>query len=102
MEETSDSGYIYVHKHIDSLPMFCNWTIDVVFLVFVFCEAGLYFASSFMGTFIFVSLGVILGYFYSKIKNNSIKGYFQQLLYRINFIEPKTLVPSYKRTFLGA
>ncbi len=102
MEETSDSGYVYINKHIDSLPMFCNWTIDVVFLFFVFLEIGVYFASDFMGTCIIISLGWITTHLYSKTKNNTIKGYFKQLLYRSNFTEPKNLVPSYKRKFLGA
>lgn len=102
MEETSDSGYVFINKHIDSLPMFCNWTIDVVAIFFIFLEAGVYFASDFTGTCIIISLGWVITWFYSKTKNNTIKGYFKQLLYRANFVEPNRLVPSYKRKFLGA
>lgn len=102
MEETSDSGYVYINKHIDSLPMFCNWTIDVVFIFLVFFEAGIYFASDFTGTCIFIVLGWIVTWFYSNVKNNSIKGYFKQLIYRSNFVEPTILVPSYQCKFLGA
>ena len=102
MEEISDDGYTYINKHIDSLPMFCNWSIDVVFIFFIFVEAGIYFASEFYGTCILVLLGAVVSWTYSRTKDNSIKGYFRQLLYRSNFTEPKQLVPSYKRRFLGA
>ena len=102
MEEISDSGYVYINRHIDSLPMFCNWTIDVVFIFFIFVEAGIYFASEFYGTCILIFMGSIVSWLYSKTKDNSIKGFFRQILYRTNFIEPKKLVPSYKRHFLGA
>ena len=102
MEETSDSGCVSPNKHIDSLPMFCNWTIDIVFIFFIFAEVGIYFASDFTGTCMIIFLGWMITWSYSKTKNNTIKGYFKQILYRTNFVEPTYLVPSYKRKFLGA
>lgn len=102
MEETSNDDYIYINKHIDSLPMFCNWTIDVVLIFLIFVEAGIFFPDDFTGTLIIIMVGIFATWFYSKLKNSSTNGYFKQLLYRLNFTEPKTLMPSYKRKFLGA
>lgn len=102
MNENGDSGYVYIHKHIDSLPMFCNWEIDVVAVFVLFFEAGVYLANTLLGTCLFIFVGCVAGWLYSKIKNNSIKGFFNQLIYMIGFRQPKVLIPSYKRRFLGA
>lgn len=100
--ENSDSGYVYIHKHIDSLPMFCNWEIDVVVTFFVFLEAGVFLADTFTGTSILIMVGFGASWVYSKIKDSSIKGFYSQLLYIFNAREPEYLIPSYKRFFIGA
>lgn len=98
----TDSDYVYINKHIDSLPMFLNWEIDVI-LSFLLCfYSGIIFANSFWGLFMFLLLGIMVGWIYGKIKNSAIKGYFKHIQYMLNFREPKTLIPSYKRRFLGA
>lgn len=100
--DDSDSGYVFIHKHIDNLPMFCNWDIDVVVIFLLFLEAGIYLANDYIGTIVFIVLGCSLSWGYSKIKSNSIKGFYRQVMYMLGFRHTKHILPSYKRHFLGA
>ena len=97
-----DDDYIYINKHIDSMPMFCNWEIDVI-IAFTSCfYCGIVFANTFTSLFLFLISGLVISWLYAKIKSNSIKGYVKHIFYMFNIKEPKTLIPSYKKKFLGA
>ncbi|OCR99537.1 hypothetical protein A9K75_06610 [Campylobacter fetus subsp. testudinum] len=95
------NDYVYVHKHIDSLPMFLNWEIDVILTFVGSFYIGINFSSKFSNMITFVFIGFILSYLYAKLKSSSIRGYFSHIRYMLNFKQPKTLIPSYQRHFLG-
>lgn len=96
-----NNEYIYIHRHIDSLPMFLNWEVDSILIILLTFGVSINFSSNFINMVIFICLGFIVSYLYTKIKNSAIRGYFSHLKYIFNFKEPKTLIPSYQRHFIG-
>lgn len=94
--------YVFINRHIDSLPMFCNWEIDEV-IAFVGCfYGGILMTETLNAMIISITMGIVATYLYGKAKNASIKGFFSQLMYAWNLREVKTLIPSHKRYFCGA
>lgn len=93
---------VMINKHINSLPMIMNWEVDVVSIFFVF----FYIAIIVGGNSFFILLGIILlgflvSFIYQKIKINSISGLGFHILYVLNIIKVKKIIPSYKKIFIG-
>ena len=99
--QTSDI-YVKNLEYIDSKPYFASWEIDIFLVFSTFFGLGLMLANSFFTLDFFIGTGMLSAYFYNKIKNSRVKGFFWHLLYTIGLKKTKTLPPSYMRFFLGA
>lgn len=93
---------VTINKHIDTLPMFLNWEIDVLIVFFATFQSGVLFTNSFLSLVLFVICGILLSYLYSRFKSTTIKGIPKHIMYVLGFRKTKYLIPSHKRNFLGA
>lgn len=95
-------GLVYVHKHIGSMPMFLNWTMDVFFMFWIFFYLAINIAKTFFSFTSIILIGFLITYFYAKFKNSHIKGFFKHILYITGLKKPKYLLPSNQRYYVGS
>ena len=94
-------GYEKNYKFLDSKPMFLSWEIDTFMIFAVSFGFALLFTNQFIHFAIVTGMGIIFAGLYEKVKNSSVKGFFWHIAYMLGIKQPKTLLPSYKRYFVG-
>ncbi|MBT0825375.1 type IV conjugative transfer system protein TraL [Campylobacter sp. IFREMER_LSEM_CL1904] len=98
----SESGYVQINKYIDTKPMFGDWEVDVLMVFSVWFALGIIFEKGFLVFSVFFLFGVLNAIAFEKIKKAKTKGYFFHILYMTGIKQPKSLMPSYMRYFVGA
>ncbi|EAI4828416.1 type IV conjugative transfer system protein TraL [Campylobacter lari] len=98
----SESGYVQINKYIDTKPMFGDWEVDTLVVFSTWFFLGVIFTKGFLAFSVFFLLGVLSAIAFEKIKKAKTKGFFFHILYMIGAKQPKTLMPSYMRYFVGA
>ncbi|MCR6591885.1 putative sex pilus assembly [Campylobacter insulaenigrae] len=98
----SESGYVQINKYIDAKPMFGDWEVDTLAVFSTCFFLGLFFTKNFLSFSVFFLIGVLSSIAFEKIKKSKTKGFFSHILYMIGIKQPKTLIPSHMRYFVGA
>ena len=94
--------YVKNYEFLDSKPYFASWEMDTFIVFATFFGLALMLTSSFLPFAVLVGTGILSAWFYDKIKNSRVKGFFWHILYTIGVKKTKTFPPSYMRYFLGA
>jgi conjugal transfer pilus assembly protein TraL len=98
--ENSENDYTRVHKYIDAPVMVGSWQIDQFLLAVILISAAYLFPSGVWVLF-FESIAIGVLYLYGAYKEGAVRGKGKQLLYSLGLNQPKTLIPSNIRYFVG-
>ena len=94
-------GFEKNYKFLDAKPMFLSWEMDTFAIFAGGFGFAILFTNQFLHMAIITGLSILLAAAYEKIKNSSVKGFFWHIAYMIGFKQPQSLLPSYKRYFVG-
>ncbi|EAI7507096.1 hypothetical protein HPU229336_05000 [Helicobacter pullorum] len=95
------SGRTFINKYIDKKMMVCNWEMDIAMLYVVALYIALVAPFEGLSRVVFSIACFYSVFYFSKIRNARIKGFFTHIMYMIGFLKPKSYPPSYMRYFLG-